>query len=101
MRAILLILAFLCVPALADDLIYKQGTLSVRLTQAPCTSPALALMLAQLDNTAEPRRAIVHHGRELVESCWGIDTDADIVLADAKGGSGFLPHDWFKRVPSI
>lgn len=104
MKAVLLAAALLAAgTAMADDMVASDPTVGVvlRLKEAPCASPDLAVVLAIVN--PEPAKAAEVHwrGQDRV-GCWVTVPDQPLVaVVDEAGGNGVLPLQSFKRAPSI
>lgn len=101
MRSIILAAAlFAAGAALAEDAIFKNGNLSVRLTKKKCEIPALAAALAAKGGKAQ-WSAVVTHGDKSLRGCWALDSENDVLVGDEMRNSGVIPMMVFKPAPSI
>jgi hypothetical protein len=98
MRRLALIVAlFAASTAHADDMVFTQGDMTVRLTQAAGQVPIAEAVLPQVAPGATPKAALVTvSGREIL-ACWVLDADGDIGIVDQYNSGGFIPVDMFKR----
>lgn len=94
--------ALLCAAfsAQADDMLFRQGNTSVRLTQGPCAVPQAIVMLWGVVET-EAKAAEVTEGERKIAGCWVIDSDNDVAIVTEDGRGGYIPAAAFKRAPSI
>lgn len=78
------------------ELVYRQGTMTWRLQEQPCTSELLAAALRGDEGIAsgEPKAAVIEQNGVLFAGCWGWDYEADILVADFRG-VGIMPREWF------
>ena len=86
-----------------SDLVWRNGTMTLRLTEQACQFDEVALMLELVESTASPPKAAVafQPGRDAQPSCWVLDVAGDVVTRDAAGNEGFIPLGWFKRDAKI
>jgi hypothetical protein len=77
------------------ELVYRQGSITWRLQQAPCASEVLVDMLNGQGKEGDGRAAVVHVGERRWQGCWGNDSDADVLVVDHSGAAGFMPREWF------
>lgn len=85
-------------PAATGDLIYRQGTYAVRLTDAPCESEEIDADLS--DRAIPPVKeylTLQRDGRWSVSGCWAKTMGAEVLTRDTAGADGYIPLDWFKR----
>lgn len=84
-----------------SDLVWRNGSMTLRLTDRPCGFQALADDLNE--NGVPPAKALVimQEGRPRVPGCWALDMDGDVLLRDVSGQDGFAPMSWFKREPQV
>ena len=100
--ALLLVAMLLLAPsAKAQEMVYQQGALTVRLTSQPCASEVFAAALKVQGAVSVPKAAQVIMGQRSVPACWALDSDADVAMADQDGDKGFLPLAWFKIEPGV
>jgi hypothetical protein len=88
-------------PAVAEarDLVWRNGTLTLRLSEEPCRIAQLADALELSESMPQPPQAAVvaQTGRASVAACWVMDVNGDVVMRDVGGNEGFIPMDWFRR----
>jgi hypothetical protein len=101
MRALLIVAALAAAPALADDMVFKDDNVTVRLTEAPCTRAAFQTVLAQVK--PDPAKvAVVTHGGRYLAACWLAHPESgNVVLIDEEGDAGLIPMADFKREPGV
>lgn len=92
--------ALLAFSAMADDMLFRQGDLSIRLMQAPCEVPFAATAIASV--IKNPAQAVeVMQGSRKVAGCWAIDEDQDVLVITEDRQGGYIPAAAFKRAPSV
>lgn len=91
-------LALLALSAQADDMIFRQGDLSIRLTQSPCAVPHAAAAIATAIQS-QVRAVEVTNGSKKVAGCWAIDDEQDVLIVTEDGRGGWIPAAAFKRAP--
>lgn len=92
--------AMLAFSAQADDMLFRQGDLSIRLMQTPCEVPFAATAIANVIKT--PAQAVeVMQGSRKVAGCWAIDDEQDVLVVTEDGRGGYIPAAAFKRAPSV
>ena len=89
-------IAVLALSAQADDMVFRQGDVSVRLTQEPCAVPQAIVMLWGVMEKAA-LAAEVTEGTRKTAGCWVIDADGDVALVTEDGRGGYIPGAAFKR----
>jgi hypothetical protein len=94
MKHLLLCAALVAVPALADDLVARQGDDSVRLAESPCTSERiLAQLPAGMHGDFKAASAVVE-GKNFV-ACWRAAGNAAFLVYE-DGDQGVIPMDELK-----
>lgn len=85
-------------PAGTGEMVYRQGSYSVRLNEQPCAFQELRDALQADDAMGDAKAAVVMEGARRISGCWvrGID---EVQLQDMAGHGGSLPLEWFKREP--
>jgi hypothetical protein len=96
-----LALFFLSLPVMAADMIHKGDGFSVRLMQAECAIPPLALVFLANGAVSQPKAAAIVIGTQEMRGCWAIDADNDVMVGDDLGRGGFLPMTSFKPVEGV
>jgi hypothetical protein len=100
MKRILFILALMfAVPALADDMVYRDGNDSVRLTEKPCLPTLLALIPIELQ--PKVRAAVSKVDGKDYPACWIATRSGLVILQYEDGDQGLVRISDFKRAPSI
>jgi hypothetical protein len=94
---IALILLLVAAPVLAEDLVYRNGTLTIRISDSPCTSEVLGTAIKGMDAVGPVKAAQVMIRQQRLAACWALDADGDVLLVDQQGDGGFMPREWFKR----
>jgi hypothetical protein len=95
MRLILLCVALAAAPALAGDLVSRQGSDTIRLVDEPCTSQlVLGRLEARLHSQYKAASAIVQGQRFI--ACWRAAGRA-VHLMYEDGDQGILPVEALKR----
>ena len=94
MKHLLLCAALVAVPALADDLVARQGDDSVRLAETPCTSEQiLAQLPAGMHGEFKAASAVVE-GKTFA-ACWHAAGNAAFLVYE-DGDQGVIPMDELK-----
>jgi hypothetical protein len=101
MKRILLILiaAFLCGPALADEMVARNGKDSVSLQQAACPAAVLAHIPPTSRDRFQAASAVVDD-RSYV-ACWALRPDGLVILVYEDGDGGLIPATDFRRSPGV
>jgi hypothetical protein len=91
--------------AIADapegDLVYRRGTMALRLTDQPCGFQGLEKILEDEGIPPVHGYVMVQEGRPQVRGCWAVNFDQEVLLLDISGGDAFIPLSWFKREPGV
>ena len=99
MRHLALSLALLAGPAWADDYVARNGADEVRLTEAPCTSPAvLARIPPPLHDTFLAAVTTLSGAQHI--ACWRKMGD-HIHLMYEDGDQGIVARDAFRRQANV
>lgn len=82
--------------AATGELVYRSGSYSVRLTDAPCDQPEL---VGHLESEGIPpaKIAVVTAGQQRYHECWVMDIGGDVMTLDLAGQQGTIPIDWLRR----
>lgn len=84
------------------DLIYRRGTMTIRLTTLACSFRGIEKLLEDEGIPPVYGYVMVQEGRPQVRGCWVRSTDPDeVLLQDMGGGDAFMPLSWFKRDPGV
>lgn len=99
-RAFVAGIAMLALSASADDMLFRQGSTSIRLMQSPCELLQAAEAMATVVK-APAQAAEVTEGSRKSVACWVIDEDGDVlVLTDDMRGA-YIAGGLFKREAGI
>lgn len=79
-----------------EDMVYTSERVTIRLSQADCDIPGLALALVASGGLTPPRAALVTRARAERRACWVLDADSDVLIGDEMGAGGFLPMSAFR-----
>ncbi len=79
-----------------QEAVFRQGDLTVRLTQAECAIPPIAVALEAAGGLTQPKAAAITSRGSEVRGCWSVDKDADVLIGDETGAGGFIPATQFK-----
>jgi hypothetical protein len=102
MRALVLALLLAVAPAHADDMVYQDGGVTVRLMNAPCPKSAMVKVLEGASDVPARIAIVSVKGRGDIGACWTImRAEAAIVLLDEEGDAGVIPMADFRRSPGI
>lgn len=86
----------------SGDLIYKRGTMTIRLTEQPCGFQGLERILEEEGIPPVHAYVMVQEGRPQVRGCWVLAAyDDEVLIEDIGGGSSFMPLSWFKTDPGV
>lgn len=80
------------------DLVYRQGTHALRLTDAPCEFEEIDADLTE--RGIPPVKAYLtlqRDGRWSMSGCWARTMGSEVLTRDTAGADGYIPADWFKR----
>lgn len=102
MKALILVAALMAAgPALADDMVFKSESTTVRLTEASCEQASFQAVLAQVK--PEPARvAVVTFNGRHIPACWVAHQESgNVAIVDADGDMGLIPMAEFKREAGI
>jgi hypothetical protein len=101
-KLILFASVMLALPARADDLVYRDGRVTVRFrTSVPCASEKLTAALATVSTVPAMAAQVIIRGKEIV-GCWSVLPDAStVILGDEAGGGGIFPPNLLKVVPDV
>jgi hypothetical protein len=91
------LLAFLALPALADDMLASSGQDNVRLTKSACAPAILEKIGEQLRPHFLGAVAMVNGVQ--FKPCWALRPDGMVELRYEDGDRGMIPLQDFKRVP--
>lgn len=84
------------------DLVYKQGTMAMRLTHKPCEFSGIELILENEGVPPVLSYVMVQDGRPEVRGCWvKAAYDDEVLVMDMGGGDSFMPLSWFKPDPGV
>lgn len=84
------------------DLVYKQGTMAIRLTHKPCEFSGIELILENEGVPPVLSYVMVQEGRPEVRGCWvKAAYDDEVLIQDMSGGDSFMPLSWFKPDPGV
>jgi hypothetical protein len=101
MKLLLIAAALAAGPAFADDFVYKDESVTIRLMDKPCARPSLATALSTVSPGEAKAAAVRADGKDLI-ACWTVVAQLGAVaVVDEQGMGGFIPMDEFKRVPGI
>lgn len=79
------------------DLVYRQGTMALRLTQEPCAYREIEEILENEGIPPVKAYVMVQEGRPTVRGCWAPAAyDDEVLTQDMNGGDSFIPLSWFK-----
>jgi hypothetical protein len=84
------------------DLVYKQGTVTMILRDAPCRFKALGDRLEE--EGVPPARVylMTSEGRTQARGCWVRSAfDDEALVEDLNGEATFMPLSWFKPDPGV
>jgi hypothetical protein len=94
-RALILVAVLAAGTAMADDLVARNGSDSVRLTSRPCSTPeVLALLPADIHDQFQ--EAVAHVGGQTFRGCWILGPDDRVHLRYEDGDMGILRYGLFK-----
>jgi hypothetical protein len=101
MKRALIIAAILAAgSAIADDMVYKDDNVTVRLRSEPCATASMQAVLAQVQPEPAAKVAEVIFQGRAIAACWMAHQESgNVVLIDADGDAGMIPMAQFKRVP--
>lgn len=100
MRALILAAAMLAAPAMAGEMVYKNGGgLTVRLHESACDVPALSLSLGAESQTPARKATVISSGHA-VQACWGISGDK-VLIGDVLGHAGYIMVGEFRADPGV
>lgn len=101
MRYLILAAVLAAGPALADDMVAKGETTTIRLMDAPCEQASFQAMLVQVKPEPAKRAVVVHKGRP-IPACWVAHQESgNVAIIDADGDMGLIPMAEFKREAGI
>lgn len=84
------------------DLVYKQGTMAIRLKHSPCEFSGIELILQEEGVPPVLSYVMVQDGRPEVRGCWvKAAYDDEVLVMDMGGGDSFMPLSWFKPDPGV
>lgn len=85
-------------PAMGEpDLVYKQGTMAIHLTDQPCGFQGIERLLEEEGIPPVHAYIMVQEGRPQVRGCWvRAAYDDEVLVQDMAGGDSFMPFSWFK-----
>jgi hypothetical protein len=99
MRALALAAALLAGSASAQELIYTDGALTVRLMLAPCRVPALVEGLGEV-SPRPAREAIIKARGQEIPACWAEGEDR-VFIGDVLGQGGYILKSELKAEPGV
>lgn len=99
MRALILALALLCGPAIAEDAVARNGKDAIRITDAPC--PASILALTPEGTRGFFRAAFAVLDGKSWDACWALLNDGRILLLYSDGDQGMVSSQMFKPEAGI
>lgn len=86
----------------SGDLIYRRGTMTIRLTEQPCGFQGLERILEEAGVPPVQAYVMVQEGRPQMRGCWvRAAYDDEVLLEDISGGGSFMPLSWFKTDPGV
>jgi hypothetical protein len=97
MRFLIAAVALACAPALAEELVYRDGGVSVHLQNKACESvrvQTLAQAIAELAGQRMGAGYVMFQGRR-IHLCWTVK-DSSVLLIDEDGDGGTIPIASFK-----
>lgn len=84
------------------DLVYKQGTMALRLTHQPCPFQGIERLLEEEGFPPVHAYVMVQEGRPAVRGCWvRAAYEDEVLIQDMGGGDSFMPLSWFKPDPGV
>jgi hypothetical protein len=84
------------------DLVYRRGTMAIRLTEQPCGFREIEKLLEEEGAPPVHAYVMVQEGRPQVRGCWvRAAYDDEVLLQDMGGGDSFIPLSWFRREPGV
>lgn len=107
MRLLAFLLLLLAGPALADSYVARSvdGTLQVRLLDAPCEQTLFRFMLGTAVPDGTPKVAEVTYGGQKIAACWVLHEDPGeenhVDLADEGGNLVSIPLNVFQKEPRV
>jgi len=93
-------IAMLAFSASADDMLFRQGDVSIRLTQAPCVLPPALEAMATVVPTPAKAAEVLEGSRKSV-ACWVIDEDGDVLIVTDDMRGAYIAGGLFQRVPGV
>lgn len=95
MRHFLASLLLLAAPAMAADMVAKEGNDRVRLTQEPCPVSVLTV-IPQVERGYFHRAYAQLNGHQW-EACWAIRRDESVLMVYSDGDKGVIPLTDFRQ----
>lgn len=84
------------------DLVYRQGTMALRLTHDPCPFQGIERLLEEEGFPPVHAYIMVQEGRPAVRGCWvNAAYEDEVLIQDMGGGDSFMPRSWFKPDPGV
>lgn len=99
MRILALILPLVALPALADDLVARNGKNYLRLQDLPC--PARMAPLIPPEVLEMFRAAVAQLEGRQYPGCWAMRPDGTIFVRYEDGDAGLIPMSQFQAEPGI
>lgn len=99
MRFALALILFLAAPAMAAEMVYKDGDVTVRLYETPCRVPELTAGLTEVSGGPAKGASIIVQGQE-IQACWSLWGDK-VLIGDVLGRGGYLMVKDFKASPGV
>lgn len=99
MRPILALALLLAFPALAQELVAREGQNTVRLTQRPCP-PEVLKVIPQGSRGVFRLALVIYEGKDYA-ACWAGRLDGQVHVQYDDGDMGVVPMGMFKIEPGI
>ena len=99
-RAIILAAILAAGSAFAEDMVYQDQNVTVRLRSEPCATASMKAVLAQVVPEPQAKIAEITFQGRSIAACWMAHHESgNVVLIDAEGDAGLIPMADFKRAP--
>ncbi len=85
--------------AFAQDAVFTDGALTVRIGQGPCLPPVAALVRDEI--LPKSKAGTAQFEGRTIRLCWAVLTPGVVTIVDEDGDTGPLPMDAFKPAPTI
>jgi len=79
-------------------LVWRSGTVTLRLTEEDCPYRELAADL-ECEGIPPAKAYVVDQESRRTIGCWTSDRDGDVITREPNGMAGTIPIDWFRRDP--